>query len=278
MAVIGHLQTHTLDPDGPHQRKAGDLLKSAFPAVIDKATWNRVRALREARQPRGRHADRTDVRNVLAGLVTCGACGGTVTRVTTLRPYLVCSRSKQGLCVPRRSTRYDHLETVLLANLPSVLHELPAGAKLTDALHAELESVESAQLHIGDVLEKLLDALEREPASQAIRNRLREQEAQQGALAERAASLREQAEQSLGPLVESRRRDALAALNAKPLDRGKLNVALRQLASGVVIDWETATLSFTWRHTARESSVMFSLPGTRRKKRRYTRRTGTRGK
>jgi len=198
--------------------------------------------------------------------------------VTTLRPYLVCSRSKQGLCVPRRSTRYDHLETVLLANLPSVLHELPAGAKLTDALHAELESVESAQLHIGDVLEKLLDALEREPASQAIRNRLREQEAQQGALAERAASLREQAEQSLGPLVESRRRDALAALNAKPLDRGKLNVALRQLASGVVIDWETATLSFTWRHTARESSVMFSLPGTRRKKRRYTRRTGTRGK
>ena len=81
-------------------RPVEERVKTAIPAIIDAATFERVRAKRESRAPNMTPPRRVSSPTLLTGLLKCGICGHAMTLVTgkggKYRYYKCVSRHKQG--------------------------------------------------------------------------------------------------------------------------------------------------------------------------------------
>lgn len=223
-----------------------------YPAAIDGELWQRAQTLIETD---GRRAGRPKgstllIRNVLAGLAKCPKCGNAMTRVWKGSsrkkagvPKLVCTWAKLGgtwVC-PYVSVSLPMIEAALQRAARTPLPK--ADETLRDQLqnrHGELEGIES-------VIEDLVAAVEKS-ASKALLKRLKEREEQRDRLSAELAVLEKQAEDSDSKLFKRRVERYRAAMTAKPFDVGAANVALREMVSKVVVDFDQGALVMHWRH------------------------------
>jgi DNA invertase Pin-like site-specific DNA recombinase len=115
-SVIGTMTPHTIAHiGGKRTRSPEEPIEDYFPAIIEKAIYQRVQTMRATQSPmRGRHAGK-EVNNIFAGgLIRCARCGGTLARLnkgkgTKGGVYLVCSRAKAGAGCEYEAVHYQQI-------------------------------------------------------------------------------------------------------------------------------------------------------------------------
>ena len=171
--------------------------------------------------------------------------------------YLACATAKVGGDCEYHAVRYEPVETALLRDADRILDDAPAGDAGIDKVVADTESL---LLHLHDQAENVLDAIAQHRISPALSKRLLDVEQQmEDAREEHDALLQQQADAS-EPLVARKIADLKAALRRKPLDRAAANALLRQLFSGIVVDYtgKTQTLTLRWKQGG-ESLVAYGM-------------------
>jgi DNA invertase Pin-like site-specific DNA recombinase len=263
-AVIGtflpHVKRKEVD-DG--KRKPLDPVYGYYPPVVDKATFTRVQALLKSRTPlRGRHAANGVVRNLFSGLARCPKCGGTFTRVYKGSgpkggAYLACALAKTGGGCKYHAVRYDPVEAAFLREADRVLNEVPAGD--ATGIDAAVEEAEAALSYFDDQRENLVDAIQT-GGSNALVERLKAVEKEVLELRRDHEELLIQQADAAGPLLARKVSDLLATLRRKPLDRAAANALLRQLFTGMVVDYtgKARTLTLHWKHGG-ESTLVYGM-------------------
>jgi DNA invertase Pin-like site-specific DNA recombinase len=265
-AVIGIYEAHRLVLN---RRQFEKDVPGYYPPVIEQGVWNRVQSLVRSTSPlRGRH---TEVKSLFSGLARCPKCGSTMTRVYKGKgpkggAYLACATAKVGGGCEYKAVRYEPVETALLRDANRVLNEVPAGDAGIDKA---VDGHEALLLHLHGQGENLLDAIAQRGLSPALSKRLLEVEQQVATTrAELDELLQKQADAS-GPLLARKVADLKAVLQVKPLDRAGANALMRQLFSGIVVDYtgKTQALTLHWKQGG-ESTVIYGMDGKRPKHRR----------
>lgn len=175
------------------------------------------------------------------------------------KPYLVCTKAKAGAGCVYRAVRIEDVERALIENASYLTAMVPAPAEDGD-VQCKLRSVEASIEVIEEELQNLLNALARSPSA-AIRERVRETEAALEEMREEERSLWDRVSATHGPLLEQRVERLREALEADPFDVAQANVALRQVLSGVIVNYLTGQLELNWLHGG-TSMVMFAWPAT----------------
>lgn len=257
-AVVGTMIPHEhLHVDGKSTRRALEPVEGYYPAIIDPETFQRVQSLRIGTSSA---VNRTPgAVNLLAGLARCPECGGSMTRVTkgsrkkAGQPYYVCSKAKVGAGCTYRAVKQDLVEQALLRDAPRWTMDVPPSdtdlAADLSAVSGELEAVETAIANVVGVLAV--------SPSVALTQKLQALEYEKEALERRRRELWERDQAGAGPLLSRRLEELLRVFQESPLDRLKASALMRQVLSGVVIDYTTGELGLEWKSGAR-SEVVFA--------------------
>ncbi len=102
------------------------LVEGKHEAIISKEVFQKAQDIRINKR-NSRWKPTTTLQNPLAGLITCGICGGslTLTRASNSKhkwPHLVCTnRGRGGYC--NKSSRLEHIERKILDSLYDWLEE-----------------------------------------------------------------------------------------------------------------------------------------------------------
>lgn len=178
--VIG-TYTPTTSEEDPTTRKltrvAREPVPNYYPAIIDPALNDQVKAMLAGKPSKARGRDAYGLRSMLGGICYCSRCGSSVTRRVVGRPgawaRLVCTAAKGGKGCTYETAHQGYVESALIANLPRILASRPTGTPSAEARQVELlTNLDGAN----EMIETLLDELARQPST-AIRERLRELEA-----------------------------------------------------------------------------------------------------
>ena len=119
---MGEYFTNIRDSKTNTNRPPEEWIKSNIPAIIDAATFERVRAKRESRAPSRKPPRLVNSPTVLTGLLKCGVCGAFMTLVTgkggKYRYYKCTSRQNQGnhACTSA-NLPMEKLDSLVLAQL-----------------------------------------------------------------------------------------------------------------------------------------------------------------
>lgn len=262
-AVVGTLVPHVVEhAEGKKRRVAQKPIEGYFPSIVDRGVYEQVQALKmDTRTPlRGRHAASGSIRNILGGVAVCPLCRGRMTRVSkgvlgkAGKPYLICANAKAGAGCTYRAVRMEDVELALTKNASFITATVPAPSDNMD-WQMQLRSVEASIEVLEDDLGNLLDALARTP-SPAIRERIRETEAALEAMRDQERTLWGRVSAAHGPLLEQRVERLREVLEEDPVDVARANVALRQVMSAVVVNYQTGELELEWLHGG-QSSVVF---------------------
>lgn len=267
-AAVGTLVPHKIEyEDGKRRRKATVPIPSYFPAIIETELWDRVQGRLQAGLGRGRHAANRTIRNSLARLATCPACGANMTRVAKgkrSRPKLICSAAKVGAGCKYVSVDLERVEQALIEQGPGVAAEVSVGAG-AKAAQAALEGVEDLTVKRHQQLDHILTIEAEGRSSPALTGKRRQLEADIEALQQEADNLRREIEASADQRVASRRDavvDALArgqSAGLASIDRKAINDAMVAALERVVIDYRSGELVFHWRHKE-TSSILYEWP------------------
>lgn len=253
-AVIGTMVPHVVEhEEGKKRRKPQEPVAGYYPAVVDRDLFERVQALRiDSRSPqRGRHADKP-IQNIVGGLARCPVCDGTMTRVNkgtrakAGKPYLVCAKAKAGAGCTYRAVPLHQIEEALRWHPADIVDGAAAVSDGSDLQGQRLE-VWTAHSLEAEALENLLDMAARAPSA-ALSQRIRATEARMDELKRKERELEARIAATHGSLVQRRLEQVKQALEADPLDVGKANVALRQVLSKVIVDYNEGALLLNWLH------------------------------
>jgi DNA invertase Pin-like site-specific DNA recombinase len=258
-ALVGTFIPHTREHrDGKLVLHPQEPIQGYFPAVIDAETYARLRAVLSAPAVRGRHTTRP-LQSILSGLSRCPECGALMTRVTrgsARQWYLICTKVRAGAAQHTgHGVRCDAIEGHLMQNYEAILDAMPH----PDAeVQRQLDNAQTAADALEDRIRELLELVERRP-SDALAARIAALEGELKVAREELSQCEERAS-----LVDRKalklRMDALGvAIRARPLDRARINAALRELVGSVTVDYRTGHLVFKWR-SGGESSSMFMWP------------------
>jgi Site-specific recombinases, DNA invertase Pin homologs len=265
-AVVGTFIPHVVEhEEGKRKRVAQKPIEGYYPAIVERDVYERVQALAmDTCSPlRGRHATQGTIRNLLGGMAVCPLCHGSMTRVSkgsrakAGKPYLVCTRAKAGAGCTYHAVRMEDVERRLRESAGYIAATVPAPDGDSD-IQDKIRSVETTIEVLEEELGNLLDALSKNP-SPAISQRVRETEAAIEEMREEQSALWERVSATHGPLLEQRIDRLLTALEADEFDVGQANVALRQVLSGVVVNYLTGELELNWLHGG-TSYLMFAWP------------------
>jgi DNA invertase Pin-like site-specific DNA recombinase len=267
--------------DGRRVRKLLEPIPDYFPPVIDRETWDRVRAMRadKSKQVRRGGGATGATHNLFGGLLKCPQCGGamflkdrgvkrvaTATRTVTYHHrYVMCyaGHSSNGTQCLRTTARYDRIESAFFRHADYILGTMPGGAA-TEELEEQLRNLEEAIDAARDQRGNLLEAIKRNPLP-ALSDELETVDRGIASAITEARAL-EQRIAAASPKMVSARADELTKLlrTADPKsapDRQHINALLKTLLSGIVVDYDDATLRFQWAHGG-ESDCMYSFPTT----------------
>ena len=254
-AAVGTLVPGRMDySDGKKTRRLEDPIPGAFPAVVDKATWETVRALKDGKAPavRGRGAKGT-LSNLFAGLARCPECGAAMTRVNKGsgpkggKAKLVCTKAKAGAADHGyRSVSLSDLQETVEAKWQGLLIDIPAGPG-GGALDEDMTNLEALIMVTGDELAEVVERQSRKP-SHALASRRRALEATLASYqADRKALDHERALVDHGLIAARAEAFGEAMETEGPLDIAKANACLRSLFDGVTVDYPAGLLRFNWR-------------------------------
>jgi hypothetical protein len=258
-ALVGTFVPHieTYDAKGKLVRVPQESVPNYFPAVIDEATFARLQDIVKVPNARGRHAT-APLQSILSGLARCPECGGTMTRVakgSRSKPALVCRAAKIGAAKHYHSVNYESVESVILKEYPAILGNMPHP---NEKIEAELSSLRAGVDVLESRLSDLLDVLEKRP-SDALAKRVQDTEVSLKVQREALDEAETRAAHLDSKVVKLRCEALGMAIRAKPLDRARVNTALRELVEGVTVDYRTGCLVFHWR-SGGESSATFMWP------------------
>lgn len=262
-AVVGTMTPQRLEYDGSRRkRRALEPIENFFPAVIDKATFERVRAMRQQTHAplRGRHA-KAELRNLIGGLARCPICDNPMIRSAKGpkdKARLVCSKAKAGAGCVYHSVTYDDVENAIVERRKEIAKGMPGASEIAREIEAELARVTANIDAAEERMDALTDELSRR-ASRAIASKLEALETEHEALRQQRAELLKRKEAVDGAYLKARLVELQAALAQQPLDRAKANSRLRQLLSSIVVDYRSGQLDLYWNHGG-ESSVQFAFP------------------
>ena len=256
-AVLGTYAPHTLEHvQGRRVRKpAGPGIRDYYPVVVEaEVFWQAQTLTRASRSPlRGRHAKAGKVVNVFGGLAYCGRCGASVTMVSKgKRPkatkYLVCSAARvRAGCRRYEAIRYERFEEALFRERDSLFAGTLSREPRVD-FDRLITEAEASAYGVADALEKLSSRSASGRHGATTTERIRKLESDHEKLRLLAESLRVERETTSGTSVRGRVAKLREALAAKPLDRTRVNALMRQVFSGVIVDYEGHDLAFQWRH------------------------------
>jgi len=184
-AVCGVFQPmRTVVRDGKKTRVPdGEPIADYFPAVVDRATFERARRSRTSRRiPAGRKGE--NFSNLFSGLAACGDCGAPMHYVnkgagTKGGAYLVCSNARRAVSnCKARGWKYSPVEALLILCLEE-LNYSELFPDLTRDTRAKLQELEDSKLETENEiaqtkgrLENILDALEQNSKQPALLARL----------------------------------------------------------------------------------------------------------
>jgi len=262
-AVIGTIVPHLMDySDGRRVRKALEPVPNYFPAVIEVETFQRIQAMNVgSHAPLVRTTMKTpELQNILGGLARCPKCHSTMTRVTKGKdggkPYLVCTKAKAGAGCEYHGVRLEAIELSLKTNASYLLRTIPSN---NEQLEAEWRGVEAALSENSRAIRNLIDAIAKRGPSENLTRRLAEQERAQRELEALSATL-EKKVAAASPSLIARSIDELETALAEPAPSiTEANALLRQLVTGVVVDYEMGHLVMQWKHGA-ESTLVYAWP------------------
>ncbi len=123
---MGEYFTNIRDSKANTNRPPEEWIKATVPAIIDAATFERVRAKRESRAPAKRAPRLVSCPTLLTGLLKCGVCGHAMTLVTGKRgryKYYKCtSRQSQGNhACNSKNLPMEHLDDLVLNNMADII-------------------------------------------------------------------------------------------------------------------------------------------------------------
>lgn len=254
---VPHIDEHK---DGKFRRIPQEPVLNYFPAVIDDDTQLRLQALMNRSPLRGRHAG-AEMRNVLSGLAKCPLCGGPMNRGSKVSktkggyPFLICARAKQGAGCEYRTVRYDTVEETLFKEHAHILRDMPhPDTQIEATMHSAQAAVDELQSQISG----LLDVMERTP-SDALAARVVKLEVSLKAAQEARDEISSLAAQAESRAVQLRSEELGVSMRARPVDRKRINAALRAILSAVKINYLSGHLEFRWK-AGGESSLLFMWP------------------
>lgn len=273
-AVLGHFTPHTVEHKaGKKTRRPQATIENYFPPIITPEVYAKVRALRmDAGAPqRGRHAN-APLGNVFAGLARCPLCDSTLTLANKGSGwrYLVCTKAKaKGKC-PGVSVRYEVAEAGLRHVADSLLKEAPSDNDRARALAAEAEKISGEVLEWEEAIGNLVGEAEKAGTTPtgAIAQRIAELEQQLDERRQQRDALSSEAESLSGRTIKHRVAEAGKRFRERTFDRAAVNLALRALVSGVVIDPDAGTIGFQWKHADETAEALYRWPkeGTEKRK------------
>lgn len=266
-AVVGTFTPHTLDRSGVKKRRVPQSpVERYFPAIITESVYQDVQAQRVGVDRVARQGGKYPIASLFAGLAQCPLCGGTMTRVSKGPkggvPKLVCARAKTGAGCRYLGVAIEQAERALVQNAGWLIELAPAGDDRTDdAIDQTRANLEALQEQIANVLEAIAEGA----SGAAINERLAQLEAAKDGIEKQLVGLEREQSAQTGKLVERRLADLYDALTMRPLDeweaedRQLANSSLRQVVSGVVINYPTGHLEFLWKHGG-TSKIVFGFP------------------
>lgn len=246
-AVIGTFVPHQLEHSSDGKvRKPLEPITGYFPAIIDEEAFYNAQALAKGKAPTTKAAK--GIRSLLAGLASCPVCNGTMTRVSkgptakAGKPYLVCTKAKQGGGCQYRAVRLDKVEPAVWDALDSLLTQPPLAETKAEQ---ERQAAQDLAMVLSDEIEGVLTAIAIRPVATLL-NRL---EDLQTRLADANAEVRRLEDEALlgnQKLILSRIDGLREALPLGPAGLPKVNALMRQLFRRVVVDYEHGFLHFHW--------------------------------
>jgi len=263
-ALVGTFVPHVEEyREGKLYRVPQEPVADYYPAVVDTDSFERLQAMARKSPLRGRHAS-AEMRNVLSSLARCPECGATMTRVTkgsrtkSGKPFLVCARAKTGAGCSYHTVTYASVEQSLLKEYKRLLADMPS----PDAgVEAEFRRSEAAVSELGGRLDDLMQLLERRP-SDTLARRVAELEAALKEAQGKHEEITVRASQAERKVLRLKQQALAVAVRARPLNRERINAALRELLDEVVIDYRTGYLEFRWK-AGGESALMYAWPTER---------------
>lgn len=263
-AVIGTLiPGHIRFVDGQKVRVQEEAVPGAFPRIITDADWLAVRALKDGRvlAPRGKNAGR-EVTNVFAGLARCPLCSSAMARVNKGapgkggKPKFVCRAAKAKAGCRYVSVSVEETESVFLKSWKHLLDRVPTANGALGLDYAK-ENLEAAIWGTEDHLENLAATLRQQPLQATVREMTRVQ-AELRSMREELDKLDLRRSSADRGLIESRLAHLAELIeHENGPDRASINVALKVLLTGVVVDFTNGHLRFLWRQGG-ESALMYT--------------------
>lgn len=168
-SVIGEYQPHKMI-DGKRQ-PVGEAIPDYFPAIIDKALFDRVQEqFKRNREIKGNAGGRNGkISNLFGHIAYCRYCNGPMAFVNKGPgpkggQYLICDRARRGLDCHRYSIRYDQVEPLILEYCIGLdaSQILPGNDKrqseLTE-LRSRCQAIDGELGQIGPKIDNLLDSI-----------------------------------------------------------------------------------------------------------------------
>ncbi len=256
-AVIGTFTPNvmTKGQSGRSVRQAQQPIGGYFPVVVDRELFERVTARLKSTAARGRNAG-AEPRSIFAGLMKCGHCGQTVTRVTKgEHVYLVCTRANAKAGCRYQTLRYSHVEERFCEMAEWLVDEAPRGRD-TSELEQQIANMTGLEFALEDETKDLAD-LAIEQKSTAARTRLREKEEELEGVQQELRRLRGDRDRLTAKTVTRKLEAIRTALLRKPLDVTETNRVLREAISRIVVDPEQAELVVWWHHADEPSEPIY---------------------
>jgi hypothetical protein len=156
---------------------------------------------------------------------------------------------------------YEQVESRFIEDVDLIAANVPAGDSDED-LDEQIDKIEAALSAIDEFIENIFGGIERggpATATATERQKLRALEAEREEKHKELRGLEDRRAEVAGPLIAERLSRLMAAFQTPELDRRQVNVLLRQLLTGVVVDYQEGWLVLEWRHGGL-STVQFAWP------------------
>jgi DNA invertase Pin-like site-specific DNA recombinase len=231
-----------------------------FPAIVDRDIAERVWALNEGRSSM---AGRSEVRSIVAGLMRCAGCGGSMSRMTkgtrVASRYLCASARVHASTCSRRSIRADAIEGALVRNGDWLAEQMVReSSSAGPELLLEAARIEEAMGVTQEAVGRLVDQVAA-VRSTALTERLRIEETALDGLRKELVAVEKLIAGGMSKSVVRSSEELAQELAGKPMSIVRTNAALRRCALGIVADREAGQLTVKWRFGG-ETSFMFAWP------------------
>jgi hypothetical protein len=228
-------------------------VENYFPAIIDRADWERVKVRRAAWSAHhNSNIPRTGRANLLAGLSRCPFCDRLMVLMYGGRPnwrYYMCRRAFSGTGCSDRWVRYPEIETALTTDIREVIKSCPQPALTDEARSHQLAFIRRRLRTLRERQASMISEHDqlRQSSRPVVAARVGVENEIDNLLAVRKR-LRIDRPKWLDVTLSKRIEKLLTVATAEPLDRKELHGMLRLLLIKVVIDWEHDRLIFHWQH------------------------------